>query len=104
MSKYHFLYIPRIHIININSLTKEHIPMLEEMKEMATNYLIKTYSNEGFTKENIIFGFHTSPFIIIYHLHIHCIIPPYNYFYYTIINDYLILSSFDKMIENLKKE
>ena len=29
MSKYHFLYISRIHIININSLTKEGIQLLE---------------------------------------------------------------------------
>ena len=36
MSKYHFLYIPRIHIININSL----------INEMESNYLIKSYTNK----------------------------------------------------------
>ena len=104
MAKHHFLCIPKEHIVNINSLTKEHIPMLEEMREMATNYLLENYRNEGVTKDNIVFGFHIPPFTSISHLHMHCVILPYNNFYYVIMNDYLILRTLDKVIENLKNE
>ena len=104
MAKHHFLCIPKEHIVNINSLTKEHIPMLEEMREMATNYLLETYRNEGVTKDNIVFGFHIPPFTSISHLHMHCVILPYNNFYYVIMNDYLILRTLDQVIDNLKKE
>ena len=78
--------------------------MLEEMREMATNYLFETYRNEGLTKDNIVFGFHIPPFTSISHLHMHCVILPYNNFYYVIMNDYLILRTLDKVIDNLKKE
>ena len=104
MAKHHFLCIPKEHIININSLTKEHIPMLEQMKEMAIKYLTETFQNEGVTKEIIKFGFHVPPFTSIPHLHMHCIVPPYNNYYYVIMNDYLILRSADDVIEKLKNQ
>ena len=104
MSKHHYLCIPKEHIKDINSLTKEDIPMLEQMKDMASNYLIETYADEGVTKENIIFGFHIPPFTSISHLHMHCVIPPYNNWYYVLMNDYLIFRNLETVIENLKKE
>lgn len=104
MSKHHYLCIPKEHIKDINSLTKEHIPMLEQMKDMASNYLIETYADEGVTKENIIFGFHIPPFTSISHLHMHCVIPPYNNWYYVLMNDYLIFRNLETVIDNLKKE
>ena len=104
MAKHHFLCIPKEHIIDINSLTKKDIPMLEQMKEMATNYLLETFKDEGLKKETIIFGFHIPPFNSISHLHMHCVVPPYNNFYFTVMNDYLILRSVDTVIENLKKQ
>jgi len=104
MAKHHFLCIPKEHIKNINSLTKEHIPMLKQMKEMAIEYLTKTFKDEGVTKDIIKFGFHVPPFTSIPHLHMHCIVPPYNNYYYVVMNDYLILRNADDVIANLKQQ
>ena len=104
MAKHHFLCIPKKHIKDINSLTKDDIPMLEEMKKLAINYLTETFGKEGVTEKDIIFGFHIPPFTSIPHLHMHCIVPPYNNYYYIVMNDYLILRTLDTVIANLKNK
>ena len=53
MAKHHFLCIPKKHIKNINSLTKDHIPMLEQMKEMAIEYVVSKLPFPIFVKELI---------------------------------------------------
>jgi len=70
----HLQCIPKIHIKNINSLTKEHIPLLLHMKEVAKKFLIDSYK----AKENeIVMGFHIPPWNSIDHLHMHCMKPPF---------------------------
>ena len=102
MAKHHYLCIAKKHIKDINSLTKDDIIMLKNMKEMAIKYLTEIFKDEGVTKDILIFGFHFPPFTSIQHLHMHCVVPPYNNYYYVIKNDYLIMRDVDTIIKNLE--
>ncbi|XP_049818335.1 adenosine 5'-monophosphoramidase HINT3 isoform X2 [Aethina tumida] len=70
-AKHHFLSIPKKHITNINSLTKDDIPLVNKLVEEGKKVLLE---QKGET-ENMLLGFHCPPFNAISHLHLHVISP-----------------------------
>ena len=100
MAKIHLLVIPKEHIDNINSLNESHLELLDLMKTNALNYIKKT--NPDINENDIIFGFHTPPFNSINHLHMHCILPPFKNYYYYFVNTYLMMTTLDNLIDDIK--
>ena len=102
MARHHFLCIPKVHIKDINSLTKEHVSLLENMRKFAVDYITERFKAEKTTEKDVIFGFHVPPFTSVNHLHMHCLIPPYKSYIFSLVNKHLILRSVDEVIEKLK--
>ena len=46
VGKIHLLVIPNKHIVNINYLTKDDIPLLEHMKSVSEKYIKDKITNE----------------------------------------------------------
>lgn len=86
-SKFHFLAVPKEHIHNVNSLTKDHIPLstimfiIEPQVEflvLVQRFISKSkeiLSEKGGSVDDIRFGFHLPPFNSVSHLHLHVISP-----------------------------
>jgi diadenosine tetraphosphate (Ap4A) HIT family hydrolase len=87
-AKFHFLSIPKEHIPNVNSLTRDHLELRKASKisqfalfdfEFSVNKLITTSKEilveKGGDVEDIRLGFHLPPFNSISHLHLHVISP-----------------------------
>lgn len=102
MAKIHILVIPKEHIDNINSLNKDHLELLNQMKTNALNHIKKI--NPEINENEIIFGFHTPPFNSINHLHMHCIVPPFKNYYYYFVNTYLMMTKLDTLIDDIKNK
>ncbi|XP_070399270.1 adenosine 5'-monophosphoramidase HINT3 isoform X2 [Nothobranchius furzeri] len=69
---YHFLVIPREHIVSCRSLNKKHISLVERMVELGRAVLL----DQGITNMNDVrLGFHQFPFISVSHLHLHVLAP-----------------------------
>ncbi|KAF7234780.1 hypothetical protein EG68_11420 [Paragonimus skrjabini miyazakii] len=71
MAPHHYQCIPKIHIKNINQLSRSNIPLLMEMKNCAIEYLKAAEVDIG----NFLLGFHKPPFNSVHHLHLHVIGP-----------------------------
>ena len=56
----HLQCIPKRHIVNINELTIHELGLLNEMKQIAMEYIISHYND--INENDIIFGFHVPPF------------------------------------------
>ena len=102
MAKIHILVIPKEHIDNINSLNEDHLELLNQMKTNALNHIKKI--NPEINENEIIFGFHTPPFNSINHLHMHCIVPPFKNYYYYFVNNYLMMTKLDTLIDDIKNK
>ena len=76
-AKIHLLVVPKHHIVNANYLTKDHLNLLEHMKVKSIEYLKIENLIEDEYKDGYQMGFHVPPFVMISHLHLHVIIPPY---------------------------
>jgi diadenosine tetraphosphate (Ap4A) HIT family hydrolase len=76
-AKIHLLVVPKHHIVNANYLTKDHLNLLEHMKAKSIEYLKIENLIEDEYKDEYHMGFHVPPFVMISHLHLHVIIPPY---------------------------
>uniref|UniRef100_A0A1A8CXH8 Histidine triad nucleotide binding protein 3 n=1 Tax=Nothobranchius kadleci TaxID=1051664 RepID=A0A1A8CXH8_NOTKA len=69
---YHFLVIPREHIVSCRSLNKKHISLVQRMVELGRAVLL----DQGITNMNDVrLGFHQFPFISVSHLHLHVLAP-----------------------------
>ena len=99
VAKIHLLCIPKKHIKNINYLTSEEIPLLLKMKKHALDYILK--NNQNITDKDVNFGFHIPPFNVINHIHMHCIVEPYNSCLNSLVNK-CIMRSLDKVIDNIE--
>ena len=98
----HLQCIPKIHIKNINSLTYKNISLIEHMRDVSINYIISNY--EQINKNNIIQGFHIPPFYSVKHLHLHCIVPPYNNCLIKLIKVNCIMRNVDVVLNKLINE
>ncbi|KYQ90608.1 uracil glycosylase [Tieghemostelium lacteum] len=68
-SKYHFLTMPRRTYNKFSGLTKDDIPLLEEMYRDSKKYLESLGINEKRQQEEFKFGFHAIPSMKQLHLH-----------------------------------
>jgi diadenosine tetraphosphate (Ap4A) HIT family hydrolase len=74
-AKLHLQAVPKEHITDINSLkTVEHYKMIQHMVEKSLAYLFENFEMSSEYR----LGFHKPPFNSVPHLHMHCIIPPFN--------------------------
>lgn len=65
-AKYHFLVLPKDDISSIFKLTKKHLPVLEELRLLATNVI----ETSGEKEKNFNIGFHAVPSMTRLHLHV----------------------------------
>ena len=101
-AKHHLLVVPKTHITNANRLNKEHIILLNYMKENAIEFLTK----EGliFSKEDEYYlGFHIPPFVMIHHLHLHVLVPPFKSKFGKHVMFGYMFRSLDTQIKQLDK-
>lgn len=68
---HHYLVVPRHHVSDPKSLTKEQVPMVERMVEFGKQVLLQ----QGASIEDSRIGFHWPPFVFVRHLHLHLISP-----------------------------
>jgi diadenosine tetraphosphate (Ap4A) HIT family hydrolase len=76
-ARIHLLVVPKFHIVNANYLTKEHLNLLEHMKTKAIEYLKNKELIQDEDKDEFHMGFHVPPFVMIPHLHLHVLLPPF---------------------------
>ena len=101
IAKIHLLCIPKSHIKNINSLTINDINLLNMMKNSAIDYIVKNYNN--INENNIILGFHIPPFTSVNHLHMHCIVPPFNNCCVKFFKVTCVMRNVNTVINNLQE-
>lgn len=65
-AKYHFLVLPREDISSIFNLTREHLPILDELRLLATNAI----EISGEKEKHFNIGFHAIPSMTRLHLHV----------------------------------
>ncbi|XP_053952626.1 adenosine 5'-monophosphoramidase HINT3 [Anastrepha ludens] len=70
-SKYHYLAVPKRHIENLKTLTKEDEGLVDRMEEG----LKSLFGKMNISTTDALFGFHLPPFITVKHLHMHGIAP-----------------------------
>lgn len=74
-AKYHFLSIPKEHIVNVNSLTtSDHKRLLDTLMSEGKRIL----QEQGGDVNDCLLGFHLPPFNTVGHLHLHVIAPVSN--------------------------
>ncbi|KAK0130936.1 Histidine triad nucleotide-binding protein 3 [Merluccius polli] len=71
-ARHHFLVVPTSHMGNCTSLHREHIPIVEQMKEMGRSVLEKHNVSD---LQDVRMGFHLPPFSSVPHLHLHVLAP-----------------------------
>jgi diadenosine tetraphosphate (Ap4A) HIT family hydrolase len=96
----HLQCIPKRHIVNINELTIHELGLLNEMKQIAMEYIISHYYD--INENDIIFGFHVPPFYSVKHLHMHCVVPPFKNNCLKCLKVDCIMRSYDKVIQQLQ--
>jgi len=68
------LVIPKTHIPNCAHLAKEHLPILEDMKQLVERMTKKLEVRKGKYVET---GFTRPPFNSVHHLHLHVLVLPF---------------------------
>ncbi|GAA6032962.1 hypothetical protein JCM8097_000069 [Rhodosporidiobolus ruineniae] len=71
-SKVHLLAVPRKHVDNVKTLVPEDRAMIERMKQVGRQVLVKVGVPEGEQR----LGFHIPPFFSVNHLHLHLLSLP----------------------------
>ncbi|CAD5125637.1 unnamed protein product [Dimorphilus gyrociliatus] len=65
----HYLVVPKEHLDSCKVLTGEHVDLIKRMKEIGKELVKDVDQNQ------VRFGFHWPPIILIKHLHLHVIAP-----------------------------
>ena len=71
IAPHHYQVVPRNHIKDSKSLTRDHVSMVERMVEVGKQVL----STQGASVEDSRMGFHWPPFWKVPHLHMHLLSP-----------------------------
>ena len=98
----HLQCIPKFHIKNINTLTYKNIPLIEHMRDVSINYILSNYDKNN--KKEIIQEYNKHPFYSVKHLHLHCIVPPYNNCFIKLFKVNCIMRNVNVVLNKLKKE
>ncbi|MEE6475595.1 hypothetical protein FKM82_010810 [Ascaphus truei] len=69
---HHYLVVPKKHVGNCKTLTKDHVQLVKNMMEVGKNILQR---NNVTDLDDIRLGFHWPPFCSIAHLHLHVLAP-----------------------------
>ncbi|XP_030045266.1 histidine triad nucleotide-binding protein 3-like, partial [Microcaecilia unicolor] len=69
---HHYLVVPKNHIGNCKTLTKDHVPLVQAMVAVGRTILER---NNVTDVEEIRMGFHWPPFCTVSHLHLHVLAP-----------------------------
>ncbi|TGZ64122.1 hypothetical protein CRM22_006530 [Opisthorchis felineus] len=101
-SSYHYQCISKKHIRNISHLTKLDLPLLEEMKSCAVEFLLENHKSDI---SHFRLGFHRPPFNSVSHLHLH-VIGPLRYSVHEIMfNPRMgIFVPVDDLLESLRRK
>ncbi|OQR84124.1 hypothetical protein ACHHYP_13865 [Achlya hypogyna] len=73
----HLLVIPKEHIVNTHALDHGHIELVQHMVAVGRAVLAKESDTRALAETPPIFGFHQYPFTSVDHLHLHCLVPPF---------------------------
>ncbi|XP_029452387.1 histidine triad nucleotide-binding protein 3-like isoform X1 [Rhinatrema bivittatum] len=97
---HHYLVVPKKHIGNCKTLTKDHLSLVEDMMAMGRTVLQR---NNVSDLKDIRMGFHWPPFCSISHLHLHVLAPAsqLSRLIYR-INSYWFITA-DQLIERLQR-
>lgn len=71
---FHALIIPKQHVHNVFALSKEHLPMLHEMKATA-HKIVKEFYPAEYQRDDFKLAFHVPPFTAVDHLCLHVLAP-----------------------------
>jgi diadenosine tetraphosphate (Ap4A) HIT family hydrolase len=85
-AKVHLLAIPKKHIKNINYVTNKELHLLKHLRDKSLEYLTSEYG----ANVEIKIGFHKPPFVMIPHLHMHCLVPPFN----SVLGKHILFNTF----------
>ncbi|KAM8946151.1 adenosine 5'-monophosphoramidase HINT3 [Pelodytes ibericus] len=99
---YHYLVVPKKHVGNCKTLSKDHVQLVNDMMEVGRNVLQK---NNVTDLEDTRLGFHWPPFCSIAHLHLHVLAPASQLGFLSRmiyrINSYWFITA-DQLIERLQ--
>ncbi|XP_072264964.1 adenosine 5'-monophosphoramidase HINT3 [Pyxicephalus adspersus] len=100
---HHYLVVPKKHVGNCKTLTKEHVQLVQNMVEVGKNVLQK---NNVTDLQDIRLGFHWPPFCSIGHLHLHVLAPASQLGFLSRmiyrLNSYWFITA-DQLIERLQE-
>ncbi|XP_053315397.1 adenosine 5'-monophosphoramidase HINT3 [Spea bombifrons] len=99
---HHYLVVPKTHVGNCKTLSKDHVQLVTNMVEVGKSVLQK---NNVTDLEDTRFGFHWPPFCSIGHLHLHVLAPASQLGFLSRmiyrINSYWFITA-DQLIERLQ--
>ncbi|CAH2249700.1 Histidine triad nucleotide-binding 3 [Pelobates cultripes] len=99
---HHYLVVPKTHVGNCKTLSKDHVQLLKNMVSVGKSVLQK---NNVSDLEDIRLGFHWPPFCSIAHLHLHVLAPASQLGFLSRmiyrINSYWFITA-DQLIERLQ--
>ncbi|XP_078505054.1 adenosine 5'-monophosphoramidase HINT3 [Lissotriton helveticus] len=101
---HHYLVVPKKHIGNCKTLTKEHIPLVKQMVETGKTILQRNHFSD---LEDARIGYHWPPFCTIAHLHLHVLAPASQLGFLSRliyrVNSYWFITA-EQLIERLQAE
>jgi len=68
-AEFHFLVIPKEHVHSVDTLTVQHLPLVQDMLNVGKQ-LVETHIPENL-RTTVKFGYHVPPFTSVDHLHMH---------------------------------
>lgn len=96
---YHYLVIPRRHIIEVRSLKAEDVPMVKEMERIG----LRVLSEKGGDVDTAVTGFHW-PIHTVSHLHMHILSPSITGVFKSIQFSRYFFGSTQQAVEMLEKD
>ncbi|XP_069463608.1 adenosine 5'-monophosphoramidase HINT3 [Ambystoma mexicanum] len=101
---HHYLVVPKKHMGNCKTLTKDNIPLVKKMVEVGNTILQRNHFTD---LEDTRVGYHWPPFCTIAHLHLHVLAPASQLGFLSRmiyrLNSYWFITA-DQLIERLQAE
>nr|XP_033795195.1 histidine triad nucleotide-binding protein 3 isoform X2 [Geotrypetes seraphini] len=101
---HHYLVVPKKHVGNCKTLTKDHVPLVQTMMDVGRTIL---EHNNVTDAEEIRMGFHWPPFCSVSHLHLHVLAPASHLGFMSRliyrVSSYWFITA-DQLIERLQRD